>query len=150
LLEFLIVIVIIAILAGLALPMARGISGHDATRAAEHMALLVNQAQLESMMTSRIWKLVIDTSGNSYHFQSLGPSGDFDNIATGSPVAGEHVYTGVDLGELIINGMEAVSGGEVFLFPTGEQDTFSVTLRQADQQRTVTMDPVGPAGVLPR
>jgi type II secretion system protein H len=150
LLELLIVIVIITILTALILPMARGMSAHDTTRAAEHMTLLVNQVQLESMMTARVCKLVIDAHGNSYHFQCQGQDGAFGIIPAGYPASGEHVYTDVDLVDLIINGMESVRGGEVYLLPTGEQDTFSITLRQAKQQRIVTMGPVGPAGVLPQ
>jgi len=46
-----------------------------------------------------------------------------------------------------VNGQAAETGGEVYLYPTGEQDTLRLTLRAGKHRRTVVMDPVGKARV---
>src|SRR5690606_19893345 len=107
------------------------------------LVLLVNQAQQEAVLSSRIWLIVIDPDTDSYRFmRSSGP--DFEEL-TLSPFSGEHSMPTVSLEQLEINGESISTVAEVYLFPTGEQDAFRVLLKSGDQQHAVAMGPIGPA-----
>jgi hypothetical protein len=53
----------------------------------------------------------------------------------------------VSLNQLEINGEVRADAGEVYLFPTGEQDAFRLIIQGEQQQFVVVMGPVGEAGV---
>ena len=145
LLEVLVVVAIIAVLAAMVVPSLGGSGGRDVQNAAQRLVLLVNRAQQEAMLTSRTWRLVLDPAENRYRFQLRGAS-QYQAVET-EPFRGEHGTEAVGFADLHINGQRARGGGEVYLYPTGEQDTFRLTLRSGDQRRIVTMGPVGRARV---
>jgi len=143
LLELLVVIVIVAVLAGLVVPFMGGHSGRDAADAAERMVLLINQAQQEAVLTSRVWQIVIDPVEDNYSFYRRAGSG-FEEVLL-SPFAGKQTMPTVSLNEVEINGEAIATTGEVYLFPTGEQDTLRVLLKGGDAEYGIAMGPVGPA-----
>jgi len=143
LLELLVVIVIVAVLAVLVVPNLASNPGRDAADAAERMVLLINQAQQEAVLTSRVWQIVFDPEDNNYFFQRLAGS-EFEDV-TLSPFAGKQMTPTVQLDELEINGEVISSASEVYLFPTGEQDAFRLVLKGNDVEYSIAMGPVGPA-----
>ncbi|MEX2353127.1 MAG: GspH/FimT family pseudopilin, partial [Gammaproteobacteria bacterium] len=143
LLELLVVIVIVAILAALMVPSLAGNSGRDAADSARRMVLLINQAQQEAVLSSRVWRIVFDPEADSYHFGRRAGS-DFESVSL-TPFAGEHVLPTVSLEHLEINGESVSEAAEIYLFPTGEQDAFRLTLSGGDQVYGIVMGPVGPA-----
>jgi type II secretion system protein H len=147
LLELLVVLAIIGILAGLVVPTLRGTEGRRLHNEAEKMVLLVNRARQEAVLGSRVWRLVLEPGEGRYRFQSRPPGGDFaapDGDLFGRP----HVIDGLDWEKLVINGQPALGEGQVLIFPTGEQDSFRLTLAVEDNTRTVRMQVVGPAELL--
>lgn len=143
LLELLVTIVIIAVLAGLVVPGLNHNSGRDATAAAERLAMMINQAQQEAVLSSQIWQVVFDPVSDSYEFRRRSGTG-FEPV-TVSPYTGTFATPGVIMEALEINGELVTSTGEVYLFPTGEHDPFNVMLKSDERAYLVAMDPVGPA-----
>lgn len=146
LLELLVVIVIIALLAGLVVPSIGNNAARDAADAAQRMMLLINQAQQEAVMSSRTWLLVLDPEADTYYFQQQAGAG-FEDVSL-EPFAGRHASPSVDLDGLEING-RPVSGspGEIYLFPTAEQDHFRVILKGGGAEYVIAMGPIGAARV---
>jgi type II secretion system protein H len=143
LLELLVVIVIIAVMAGILIP-SLGNTGRNASSTVERMVLLLNMAQQESIMTSRVWQLVFDAGENRYRFQQMGGV-EFEDVRT-APLAGEHEFMPLTIDNLEING-QPISGknAQVYLFPTGEQDSLLLVLKTGFEEYQVAMGPVGPA-----
>ena len=141
------VLAIIGILAGLVVPSLRGTEGRRLYNQAEQMVLLVNRARQEAVLSSRIWRLVLEPAEGRYRFQKQGADGEF--VAPEGGLFGHAYQTeGVGWRELSINGQPALSAGEVMLFPTGEQDSFRLTLGAGERTRTVRLQIVGPAELL--
>jgi general secretion pathway protein H len=145
LLEVLVVVAIIAVLAAMVVPSLGGSRGRDVQNAAERMVLLLNRARQEAVLTSRTWRLVLEPGEGSYRFQLRGGR-EYQGVKT-EPFSGAHRPAAVRWADLEINGQRARGGGEVYLYPTGEQDSFRLTLRSGDHRRVVTMGPVGRARV---
>ena len=143
LLELLAVITIIAILTGLVVPMLGSTAGRDASEAASRMVLLINQAREESVMSARIWQLQLDLEEPGYRFLQQAGS-EFIEVGE-APFAGLHRLPEKSVNALEINGQPLAEGGDVHLFPTGEQDTFRVTLRGDQLEYHVAMGPLGEA-----
>jgi type II secretion system protein H len=147
LLELLVVLTIVGILAGLVVPSLRGTEGRRLHTQAEQMVLLVNRARQEAVLSSRIWRLVLEPAEGRYRFQRQGADGEFA-APEGGLFDRPYRTEGVDWRALSINGQTALSDGEVLLFPTGEQDSFRLTLGAGGRTRTVRLQIVGPAELL--
>lgn len=143
LLELLVVVTLVAVLAGMVVPYLGGSRGRDVADAARRLVLLVNRAQQEAALGARVWRLVLDPAEATYRFQRRSGE-DFSGVKA-APFAGPHRAAGVSWGELTVNGQPAIKEAVVYLYPTGEQDAFSLTLRAGEHERTVVMDPVGRA-----
>lgn len=139
-------IAIISVLFGFMTPVFRGSSGHNLSDTADRLVKLINHAQQEAMLSSRVWQLVVDTKADAYHFRRQIPGADFENIEE-APFSGGMLNLSVDFLNLNVNGSKVKDTAEVYLFPTGEQDTFELTLSNGDDRRFVTMGPIGPAEV---
>lgn len=144
LLELLAVIVIIAVIASMAVPVLGNNSGRDA--AADRMVLLINQAREEAVMSAKIWQLILDPVEHKYRFLQL-TGNEFAEVKLRS-FAGEHKLVAVTLDKLEINGQLSASPREVYLYPTGEQDSFRLVLQGEQQEYEIAMGPVGEAGVV--
>ena len=145
LLEVLVVVAIIAVLAAMVVPSLGGNQGRDVQNAAERLVLLLNRAQQEAVLSSRTWRIVLEPGEGVYRFQVRGAEA-FQAVKA-EPFRGAHRPAHVRWADLEINGQGATAGGEVYLYPTGEQDTLRLTLRSGPHRRTVAMDPVGKARV---
>jgi type II secretion system protein H len=145
LLEVLVVVAIIAVLAAMVVPSLGGNQGRDVQNAANRLVLLLNRAQQEAVLSSRTWRLVLEPGEGVYRFQVRGTEA-FQAVKA-EPFRGAHRPAHVRWADLEINGQGATAGGEVYLYPTGEQDTLRLTLRAGLHHRTVAMDPVGKARV---
>ena len=144
LLELMVVIVFIAILVSFIVPSININSGRQLSDAAERMVLLINLAQQEAVLSSRIWQVVFDGDEDSYTFQQYSGV-EFDDV-TMRPLSGKHRVEDVSLNELELNGqIMSSNSGEVYLFPTGEQDPFRLVLKSGPHKYMVAMNPVGPA-----
>jgi general secretion pathway protein H len=148
LLELLVTLVIIAVLAGLVVPDLNHNSGRDTNEAAERLAMMINHAQQESVLTSQIWQVVFDPAAGSYEFRRRSGNG-FEPV-TAEPYTGTFATPGVSMQGLRINGETVTGKGEVYLFPTGEHDPFQVVLQSDERAYLIAMDPVGPAWLEPR
>ncbi len=143
LLELLVVIVILSVMASILIP-SMGNPNRHSQNGAETLVLMINMAQQEAIMTSRVWQLVVDVDNKNYRFQKLGNL-EFEDITT-RPLAGTHDLSLADLTELEINGQSVLSeSAEVYLFPTGEQDSLRLVLSSGDVDYAIAMGPVGPA-----
>jgi len=145
LLEVLVVVAIIAVLAAMVVPSLGGNQGRDVQDAAQRLVLLLNRAQQEAVLSARTWRLVLDPAAGTYRFQVRG-SETFQAVDA-EPFRGTHQPANVRWADVEVNGQAAETGGEVYLYPTGEQDTLRLTLRAGKHRRTVVMDPVGKARV---
>lgn len=141
--ELLAVIAIIAVLTGLVVPMMGGSPSRDAAANAGQLVMMINQAREESVMSSRIWQVELDPQAHSYRF--LIHSGDGFAGVDMRPLAGEHRLGGSSLDRIEINGEPLSEAGQVYLFPTGEQDSFRLIVRGGGNEYAVEMDPVGEA-----
>ncbi|KPV40116.1 hypothetical protein AN478_08180 [Thiohalorhabdus denitrificans] len=139
------VIALVAIITGLMVPSLNGGGGRGVAEAADRMVLLVNQVRQEAMLSSRTWRVVLDTEERSYRFQ-VRQGQEFERVKQ-SPFASVRQDPDIEWAGLSINGEEAAGEGEVYLYPTGEQDAFRLTLGDEDIRRTVVLDPVGRARV---
>ena len=144
LLELLVVLVIVGILAGLVLPSLGGGERRRLQSEAEKMVLLVNRARQEAVLSSRTWRLVLSPAEAAYRFQQQGPDGDFAAVK-GDLFGKAHETPGLDWESLTINGQPALEEGYVLLYPTGEQDSFRLTLATGEHSRTVELQVVGRA-----
>jgi type II secretion system protein H len=140
-LELLVVIVILAVLAGMVVPGLSHDSGRSAASAAERMAMLIGQAQQEAVLTSRIWQVVFMPAEHAYEFRRRGGSG-FEPVDA-QPYAGRFTSPTVNMERLEINGQAIETSGEVLLFPSGEQDPFRLVLKGGEREYVVSMGPVG-------
>lgn len=143
LLELLAVIAIVAILSGLIVPMLGSTAAREASAAASRMVLLINQAREEAVMSARIWRVQLDPVAHSYRFLQL-VGGEFADVSI-KPFAGRHHVPEVTLAGLEINGQSLAEAGDVYLFPTGEQDTFRLIVRGDRNEYRIAMGPVGEA-----
>jgi len=143
LLELLLVVIIIAVLAGVMVPALVSNNERLLSEQAERMMLLINMAQQESVMTAKIWKVRIDPSTFEYSFLKL-ENQEF-SLINDSPFNGANQILHAKWGELSINAENTSSAADVYLFPTGEHDPFSVKLSTGENHYTVAMGPIGPA-----
>ncbi len=145
LLELLLVVTIVAVLVGMVVP---SIGGSDARRlndAARELVLLLNRARQEAALGMTTWRLVAEPGEGRYYFEKRQDDG-FTRPKQ-SPFASVRQTRGLEWRTLGINGQRAVGPGEVYLYPTGEQDALRLTLRSGDRARTVEMAPIGRAGL---
>jgi len=143
LLELLVVIVILSVMVGVLIP-SMGNNDRNAQNGAESLVLMINMAQQEAIMTSRVWQLVLDVENRNYRFQKLGNL-EFEEITT-RPLAGEHDISPADFEALEINNQSIRTEiAEVYLYPTGEQDSLRLVLKTEETEYAVAMGPVGPA-----
>ncbi|MFB6259457.1 MAG: GspH/FimT family pseudopilin [Thiohalorhabdaceae bacterium] len=145
LLEVLVVVAIIAVLAAAVVPSLGTNRGRDVQNTAERLVLLINRAQQEAVLSSRAWRLVLEPGESTYRFQAR--KGDSFQAVEVGPFKGAHRTANIRWSDLAINGQRSGEKGEVYLYPSGEQDPFRLTLRTREQSRTVTMGPVGDARV---
>jgi type II secretion system protein H len=145
LLELLVVIVIVAVLAGMVVPAINHDSGRNVADAAARMVMMINQAQQEAILTSQIWQVVFEPAEHSYEFRRRSGA-DFEPVVV-SPYAGKFTTATVRMDELEINGQPIRTTGEVYLFPTGEQDPFRLILKGGEYEYRIAMGPVGPVRV---
>ncbi|MFA9462051.1 GspH/FimT family protein [Thiohalorhabdus methylotrophus] len=145
LLELLVVVALVAIMMGLVVPSLGLSTGRSLSEAADRMVLLVNRARQEAVLSTRTWRVVLEPEEGSYRFQKRRGQ-EFDQ-AKESPFAAVRRDPGLRWEKLVINGAPASGSGEVYLYPSGEQDTFRLTLRNGDKRRTVVLGPVGRARV---
>lgn len=137
--------VIMVILASLVVPRLHPNTDREANASAEKMVLLINQAREEAVMSSRVWQVIFDPGEQSYRFMQYAGN-EFIEV-TLPPFAGNQHLTHVSLNQLEINGEPRADTGEIYLFPTGEQDAFRLIIQGEQQQFVVVMGPVGEAGV---
>ena len=146
LLELLVVIMIIGVLLSLVAPGLDSVRGRGLADTADRICLAVNQARQEAMLSSRTWRLMIDPVEKTFGFQQrLGA--EFVQLNT-PPFTESRLQPGIQLAELTINGQDVTEAGQVYLFPSGEQDAFRLTLIEGERRRTLSMDPLGRAEVL--
>jgi type II secretion system protein H len=146
LLELLAVIAILAVLAAMVVPMLGNNGERDAADTAHRMVLLINQAREEAVMSARIWQVVLDPVDHSFRFLQI-TGNEFQDVTT-APFAGEHLLKNVTLEKLQINGQLQAVPGEIYLFPTGEQDAFRLVVRGGQREYQLAMGPIGEAEVV--
>jgi type II secretion system protein H len=145
LLELLVVIVIISVMVGMLLP-SLGNNNRRVLDASERMVLLINMAQQEAILTSRVWQFVFNTRDNAYQFQKLGAI-EFEDVFS-KPLAGIHELEIMTVDNLEINGQSITSdSAEVYLYPTGEQDTLRLIFKAGQDKYQIAMGAIGPAWV---
>ena len=146
LLELLVVILIIGVLLSLVAPGLDHVRGSGLADSAESLCLTINQARQEAMLSSRTWRLVIAPEDKLFRFQQrLGA----EFVALNAPPFAEsRLAPGIRLAEFTVNGQAASDGGRIYLFPSGEQDAFSLALIEGERRRVLYMGPLGPAEVL--
>ena len=145
LLELLVVIMVIGALLSLVAPGLDGVRGRSLADSADGLCLTLNHARQEAMLSSRAWRVVIDPVEKTVRFQQrLGA----EFVPAGAPPFTEsRLPPGIQLAELTINGQAVTGAGQVYLFPSGEQDAFSLTLSEGERRRVLSMGPLGPAEV---
>ena len=144
-LELLVVIMLIGILIGMVLPGLDGIRGRSLADSAQRLCLVINHARQEVMLSSRPWRLEIDRETKSFRFlQRIGA--EFTPV--NNPLFSEtRLMPGIEINEFVINGHPVSATGQVYLFPTGEQDAFSLTLLDGERRQVLSMGPLGAAEV---
>lgn len=146
LLELLAVIMIIGVLLKLVATGLDSAGGRGLADSADRLRLTLNQARQEAMLSSQTWRLEIDPAENMYRFQRRRGT---EFIQTnGQPFEETRLPPGIQLAEITINGQSVTESGLVYLFPTGEQDAFSLTLMEGTRGLVLSMAPLGPAEVL--
>ena len=97
------------------------------------------------MLSSRPWRLEIDRETKSFRFlQRIGA----EFIPVNNPLFSEtRLLPDIEINELVINGHPVSAAGQVYLFPTGEQDAFSLTLLDGERRQVLSMGPLGAAQV---
>lgn len=148
LLELVVVVMIISLLLGLVLPGLGNVNGSRLADDTARLGLVLNHARQEAMLSSRPWRLEVDLEENILRFQQhLGA--EFVQV-TRPPFSGALLHPEIALTELNINGQPVTETGQVYLFPTGEQDIFDLTLSFGEHQRVVSMGSLGAAEVRPQ
>ena len=142
LLELLAVIMVISVLLSLVLPGLDGMRGRDLADTATRLALVINHARQEAMLSSRAWRLEIDPEENTFRFQQRSGTG-FIQLSE-PPFTEIRLNPDIRVVELEIKGQPVTETGQVYLFPTGGQDAFSLTLGGGDNRRVLSMGPLGP------
>ena len=146
LLELLAVIMIIGVLLSLVAPGLDGVRGRGLADLTDRLCLTLNHARQEALLSSRTWRLEIDPVGKVFRFQQrLGA--EFVPLNS-PPFAETRLPPGIQLTGFTINGQAVTESGVVYLFPTGEQDSFSLALIEGERRRLLSMPPLGPAEVL--
>lgn len=146
LLELLAVIMIIGILLSLVTPGLNSAHGRGLTDLADRLCLTLNHARQEALLSSRTWRLEIDPAKNLFRFQRrMGAEFIQTN---GPPFKETRLPPGIQLAGFTINGQVVTEAGLVYLFPTGEQDAFSLTLTEGPRRLVLSMPALGPAEVL--
>lgn len=140
------VVAVIGILAGMVVPSLVGQRGRDVADSARRMALLINRAQQEAQLSASVWRVVLDGSQGRYRFQKR--AGEGFRAVDWEPFRTPKETPGIRWQALEVNGQPARGEASVHLFPTGEQDAFTLTLVAGDHRRRVVMDPVGRARVV--
>jgi len=143
LLEIIVVTAIVAILATLVVPALKNNSTRELNADVERFLSLLNQAREEAVLSSRPWRVEIDTDADTYRFaQSDG--GEFVPVKL-SLFAGEFANSSVDISELEVNGETVTGLAQCVLFPSGEQDSMRATFSAFDEFQRVSLPPVGDA-----
>lgn len=144
-LELLVVIMLISILIGMVLPGLDVMRGRSLADTAQRLCLVINHARQEAMLASRPWRLDIDRETKSFRFlQRIGAA----FIPVNQPLFSEtRLLPDTEINELVINGQPVSATGQVYLFPTGEQDAFSLTLLDGERRHVLSMGPLGAAEV---
>lgn len=135
----------IGVLAAMVVPTLGGSDGRKVVDAAHRLTLLVNRARQETSLSSRVWRLQLDPAETRYRFQRR--QGEGFAAPERAPFRDWHPTPGLAWPSLTVNGRRAPEGGAVHLYPTGEQDSFRLTLESDGRRRTVALDPVGRARV---
>ena len=105
--------------------------------------MVINHARQEAILTARPWRLEIDTEDYTFIFQTLIGK-DFIQAHT-PPVSETRLQPDILLADLVINGQNAAKTGRINLFPTGEQDPFSLTMISGGIQRILSMGQQAPS-----
>ena len=146
LLELLVVVVTIAVVAAMVAP---GMINQDSRRVhgeAERMAMLLNLARQEALLSASIWRLHLDPETSSYQF--LRRSGNEFTAIDEAPFRGAYSMNGIHWLELQVNAAEVEDATDVYLFPSGEQHPFQLTLSGSSSRSIVRLDAIGAARVL--
>ncbi|MCY4361288.1 MAG: GspH/FimT family pseudopilin [Gammaproteobacteria bacterium] len=145
LLELLVVIMLIGVLLSLVAPGLDRARGGGLADSADRLCLTLNQARQEAVLTSRPWRLEVDPAEKTVRFRYRR---DEEFIPLNNPPFTEtRLPPGIEIAELTINGQPVAGSGQVYLFPTGAQDAFSLTLVEGERRRTLSMGSVGAAEV---
>ena len=145
LLELLVVIMVIGALLSLVAPSLDAVRGRGLADFANRLCLTINHARQEAALTSRPWRLEIDLVEKIVRFQ-YRRGAEFVPL-NNPPFAETRLQPGIEIAEFTINGQPVADTGQVYLFPTGEQDTFSLTLAEGERRHTLSMGSVGAAEV---
>ncbi|MCY4154994.1 MAG: prepilin-type N-terminal cleavage/methylation domain-containing protein [Gammaproteobacteria bacterium] len=145
LLELLVVLMVIGILLSLLTPSLDVVRGRGLADFTDRLCLTLNHARQEAALTSRPWRLEVDPAAKTLRFEYRR---DVEFVSSHNPLFVEQqLPPGLDIAELSINGEPVAGPGRVYLFPTGAQDAFSLTLTEGLRRRTLSMGPVGAAEV---
>lgn len=145
LLEVVVVVAVLAVVAGLMVPSLSRTRGQGVVAVSERLVLLVNRARQEATLQSRTWRVQLEPAERRYRFQRREED-EFQEVASG-PFGPRQAPAAVRWEELRIDGEPTQGTAVVHLYPTGEQDSFRLTLRGPDNQRTVALDAVGRARI---
>ena len=143
LLELLVVVVIMTVLAGVFVTRLDASPARKLMSEAERLVILINLAQQQAIMSSRPWKVTFLTNSRQYHF-SKWTGKDF-KLVEEPPYGGVNDMQLVAWSDLNVNAQAADEEIELFLFPSGEHDQFSMGLSLEQFQKVVRMDSVGEA-----
>jgi len=144
LLELMVVIVLIAIFTVLIVPRPGGNEGKRLRAESEKLMMLINLAQQEAIMTSRVWQVWFDPDRRGYGF-SKQADGGFEPVAE-SPYTGDHRMESIHWDRLVVNGERVKDRARVNLYPTGEHDPFKLVLVAGGHEKSVSMNALGTAG----
>ena len=143
LLELLVVVVIIAVMAGVFVASLDSNPARRLSAEAERLVLLINLAQQQAIMSSRPWRVSFAANSRQYQFSKW--DGEKFELVEESPYGGVNEMQSAEWGEMNVNAQVADEEIELFLFPSGEHDQFSIQLRLEQFQKLVSMNPVGEA-----
>jgi len=136
---------LIGVLLSLVAPGLDRARGGGLADSADRLCLTLNQARQEAVLTSRPWRLEVDPAEKTVRFRYRR---DEEFIPLNNPPFTEtRLPPGIEIAELTINGQPVAGSGQVYLFPTGAQDAFSLTLVEGERRRTLSMGSVGAAEV---
>lgn len=145
LLELLVVIMIITILLGQVVPALDGMRGRGLVGVTGRLSQVVNHARQEATLSSRPWRLEIDRDERSFRFHRRQEA-EFIQVSR-PPFAEERLPPDIEITGLNINGQSVEETGHVYFFPTGEQDTLTLTLIRGEHEQVLYVGPLGPARV---